>query len=280
LLTLLLVAFAMPVAADEPNLDVIVYSDFVPEPLPVPIGVEFALLSDGTVFYQDGSQTWGELQMPRWWIGRIALAERDALLREIGAKLNGLDGTVSRCPEDRDICARLCEMLKADFPSSKACLGFTHDAPSATIRYRSSDDGAWHSVGVFGYPIRASTNYYTAPDAFAEVYRSLERFSLPDAREWRDGQLRLELVDMAGYFHKLAVEWPAQWPKPAIADVAILCAPQSSLDDETTWNAILARYVRDRDDPDRIWYVGRASLDLPAGIAEAIVSSPKSMDCP
>jgi hypothetical protein len=278
LLTLLLAAFAMPVAADEPTLDVIVYSDFVPEPLPVPIGVEFALLSDGTVFYQDGSQIWGEVQMPRWWIGRIALTERDALLREIGAKLNGLEGTVSRCPEDRDTCARVCELFKADYPDH-VCIGFQYDAPTAVIRYRGGDR-AWHSVGVFGYPIRASTNYYTAPDAFADVYRSLERFSLPDAREWRDGWLRLELVDTAGHFRKLAVEWPAQWPQARGAEVAVLCAPQSSLDDEATWNAILARYVKDRDDPDRIWYVGRASLDLPAGIVEAIVSSPKRMDCP
>jgi hypothetical protein len=191
---LLLVPFAIPATADEPSLELIVQSDSVPEALPVPMGVEFALLSDGTVFYQEGGRIWGSLQMPRWWLGRVSLDRKNALLREVTAKLKGLDGLVSRCPEDRDTCSRLCELLRADFPSTKACLGFTHDAPTATIRYRSSDDGTWHFVGVFGYPNRATTNYYTAPDGFSDVYRTLAQFSIPRAREWRDGPLRVELA--------------------------------------------------------------------------------------
>lgn len=237
LFILLLAAFALPAAANEPSLEVIVYSDLVPEPLPIPVEIEFALLSDGTVFYQDGSRMWGGLRMPRWWIGRISTAEKNALLRQISSKLKGLDGLVSRCPEDQDTCSRLCELLKADFPTDKACLGFVHDAPTAVIRYRSGDDRSWHFVGVFGYPIRASTNYYTAPDAFSDVHRMLEQFALPGAREWRDGQLRVELVDMAGFFGQRAVAWPAQWPKAQVADVTIVCAPQSSLDDRASWSA-------------------------------------------
>jgi hypothetical protein len=275
-----LVPFAMPATADEPSLELIVQSDFVPEALPVPMGVEFALLSDGTVFYREGGRIWGGLQMPRWWLGRVTLGRKNALLRDITAKLRGLDGRVSRCPEDRDTCARLCELLKADFPSSKGCLGFTHDAPSATIRYRSSDDGTWHFVSVFGYPIRASTNYYTAPDGFSEVYRKLEQFSILQAREWRDGPLRVELADAVGVAGSLAVEWPAEWPKPRGGDLAVICAPISSLDDKASWGAMLDRYVKDRDEPGRIWYVVRAALDLPKHLAEALNMSTVGIACP
>jgi hypothetical protein len=278
LLMLLLVPFAMPATADEPSLELIVQSDFVPEALPLPLGVEFALLSDGTVFYQEGGRIWGGLQMPRWWIGRIASDKKSELLLEITAKLRGLDGLVSRCPEDRDTCARLCELLKADFPSSKGCLGFTHDAPTTTIRYRSSDDGAWHVVGVFGHPIRASTNYYTAPDGFSEVYRKFEQFSIPQAREWRDGPLRVKLADAAGVAVNPAVEWPTDWPKPRGGDVAVICAPQSSL--EGSWGAMLDRYVKDRDEPGRIWYVMHTALDLPKALAEALELSTADMECP
>ena len=280
LLMLLLVPFAMPATADEPSLELIVQSDSAPEALPVPIGVEFVLLSDGTVFCQEGGRIWGGLQMPRWWLGQVTLDRKNALLREVTAKLKGLDGLVSRCPEDRDTCSRLCELLRADFPSTKACLGFTHDAPTATIRYRSSDDGTWHFVGVFGYPNRATINYYTAPDGFSDVYRTLEQFSIPQAREWRDGPLRVELADAAGVAVNPAVEWPAEWPKPRGGDVSVICAPQSSLDDKRSWGAMLDRYVKDRDEPGRIWYVIRTALDLPKGLAEALDMSTAGMECP
>jgi hypothetical protein len=279
LLVLFLMPFAPPVTAEQPDLEVLVQSDFVPEALPVPVGVEFALLNDGTVFYQEGGRIWGGLQMPRWWIGRVTLDKKNGLLREVTSKLQGLDGLVSRCPEDRDTCSRLCELLKADFPSTKACLGFVHDAPTATIRYRGSDDGSWHFIGVFGYPVRASTNYYTAPDGFSEVYRMLEQFSIPQAREWHEGYLRVELVDAAGIALNQPVEWPAQWPKPRGGDIAIICAPQSSLDDKASWGAMLDRYVKDRDEPGRIWYVKRTALDLPKGLAEALDISTAGMEC-
>ncbi|HKP25930.1 MAG TPA: hypothetical protein VJV39_18825 [Dongiaceae bacterium] len=276
---LFVVPFVMPAMADEPSLELVVRSDAIPEALPVPIGVEFALLSDGTVFYQEGGRIWGGFQTPRLWIGRMTLDRKDALLSEVTAKLRGLDGLVSRCPDDRDTCARLCELLKADFPSSKGCLGFTHDAPSATIRYRSSDDGAEHFVAVFGYPVRASTNYYTAPDGFSEVYRMLEQFAIPEAREWRDGPLRVELVDAAGVAVNPPAEWPAEWPRARGGDFAVICAPQSSLDDRRSWVAMLDRYVKDRDEPDRIWYVKGTALDLPKGLAEALGMSPVGMGC-
>jgi hypothetical protein len=43
---------------------------------------------------------------------------------------------------------------------------------------------------------------------------------------------------------------------------------------------MLDRYVKDRDEPGRIWYVIRTALDLPKGLAEALELSTAGMECP